>query len=124
MKICCACKKEKEMKYFYVNSRMRDGHFARCKTCFNQKKLCNRGRKNGEDVVERRCIKKYKNSFLGLRLLNTSKQDYIETYKFLQRLGYNLSESIHEQFCEKHSLNSTEPQQFKNHFSTKDCGLA
>jgi hypothetical protein len=65
-----------------------------------------------------------KDSWSEIRLVNTSKNDYVETYEFLKRIGYKLDESIHEQFCSKHDLTPTEPQTFTHHYSTKDCGLA
>ena len=128
MKICCACGKEKELTKFYRNTRMKDGHFARCKRCFVEKKLCRQGRpfkedKDSEVNEQKKKTYNYKSSFLELRLVNTSKNDYEETYKLLEKLGYNVLESVHNQFCEKYGLTPSEPKIFKNYFSAEDCGM-
>jgi len=30
--------------------------------------------------------------------------DYVAAYKLLEKIGYNLKENIHQQFCEKHNI--------------------
>lgn len=125
MKECCACKQTKELKLFYVNNVMKDGYSARCKRCYRENKLCRQGRPVGSFKISKPEKKNgIKDSFVEIRLVNTRKEDYIETYEFLKRIGYKLDESIHEQFCQKHDLQPTEPQEFKNYFSPKDCGMA
>lgn len=125
MKKCCACGETKELKLFYVNNVLRDGHSARCKKCMRNKTLCRQGRPIGSvKKVKETKTNGIKDSFVEIRLVNTRKEDYVETYKFLKRIGYKLDESIHEQFCEKHNLEPTEPQTFKHYFSVKDCGLS
>lgn len=127
MKKCCACNELKEVKFFYVDKSRPDGRFAKCKKCFQTGKKCKAGRPPIDGIEAKVPVYKEKtgrqDSWLEIRLVNTSKQDYVETYKFLKRIGYKLSESIHEQFCEKHGLTPTELQNHKNHFSPKDLGL-
>lgn len=126
MKKCCACKETKELNLFYKNSQITDGYFARCKKCMTNGILCKQGRPTGMKYnVEGRKPAKYDNSsWTEIRLVSPTKKDYMETYEFLKRIGYKLDESIHEQFCNKHDLEPTEPKEFKNYFSVKDCGLS
>lgn len=95
-KFCCACSKEKEVKCFYVNRYSKDGYESRCKVCKKTKILCKK------KLLSKR-IPQYKNA---PQLWNVSRQDWIDTYNFLEKIGYNLSseKTIHEQFCENHNL--------------------
>lgn len=128
MKTCCGCRDTKELKLFYVNSAMKDGYSARCKKCYRNNVFCKMGRplnstRTPEEITNSKS-KAMKDSWLEIRLANTSKKDYVETYEFLKRIGYKLDESIHEQFCSKHDLTPTEPQTFTHHYSAKACGMA
>lgn len=127
MKICCACGKEKEYKNFNVDNSKKDGRYARCKMCVSNKKCCKRGRNNGINIYDpdykEYVLKKFNKPLEGLRLRNTSKEDYVYTYLFLQKIGYSLSESIHQQFCDKHGFETIEREEFRFYFSPKDCGL-
>jgi hypothetical protein len=130
MKICCACLKEKDFKNFYKHKTNEDGCTARCKMCYKEGTLCKSGRKKMEGTKVKKKSGKpdrsvgIKNSWNEIRLINTSKEDYVETYLFLKRIGYNLSESIHKQFCDKHGLEPIVGEEFSYYFSPKDCGLA
>lgn len=123
MKKCCSCEEVKDYKLFYVNNASPDGYFGKCKQCFIKGKNCSRGRKS---LTEKELISlKYsrKESFNDIRLVRTSKLDYVETYRLLKKMGYSLSKSIHEQFCEKHGLTPTEPKEFNFYFSPEDLGM-
>jgi uncharacterized protein YpbB len=124
MKECCACKETKELKLFYKNNAIKGGYSARCKKCVRNNKLCRQGRPIGSvKKVKETKTNGYKDSFIEIRLVNTRKEDYVETYKFLKRIGYKLDESIHEQFCKMHDLEPTPAKEFLHHFSPKDCGM-
>ena len=116
-KICCACKKEKELKSFYVNCYMKGGYEARCKMCKKSKILC----RKKEDVKRGR--PQLKNQ---PQLWNVRKSDWIESYEFLKKIGYDLSsdKTIHEQFCEKHNIKPRKRMYEKSlQYSPKDLGL-
>ena len=97
VKKCIACLKEKEVKWFYKNSSTKDGWQYRCKLCM----------KNG--ILK---PKPEKPALLGpsdrlmLNLAFITKEDYINTFKALEMIGYDLKSelSIHQQFCEKYGL--------------------
>ena len=116
-KICCACKKEKELKSFYVNAYMKDGYEARCKICKKSKILCRKKEyvKRGRPQLKNQP-----------QLWNVRKKDWIETYEFLKKIGYDLSsnKTIHEQFCEKHNIKPRKRMYEKSlQYSPKDLGL-
>lgn len=124
MKKCCACEKTQELNKFYVNKSAKDGYHPRCKKCMSYGKLCKRGRPEGTAKPKKEIQKTSK--YFGweeIRLWNPTKQDYIETYEFLKKIGYKLDESIHEQFCEKYELKPKKGKPKKNHFSPNDCDL-
>jgi hypothetical protein len=124
MKTCCACKETKELKLFYVNNVMKDGYYARCKKCMRLGKLCRQGRPFGSTKpVKETTGTNRKSGWEEIRLVNPRKEDYIDTYEFLKRIGYKMDESIHQQFCDKHDLKPKKSKPFKNHFSPKDCGM-
>lgn len=120
MKICCACNQPKELKQFYVSRNMIDGYFARCKNCYNNRKKCKPGRKSPYDIevyVSDKCVK-------HIKLVKPSKEDYVESYNLLKKLGYDLSESIHKQFCDKYNLVESGPKEFPNYYSPKDLDMS
>lgn len=112
-KLCCACKKEKTLKQFYKNKLFIDGYMSRCKSCRAQSIRC----------IERKRIKN-ENNGRELTLHGVTMNDYIETYKFLQKMGYSLDKDLHEQFCDRHNL-PTRKKPFERclKFTPKELGL-
>jgi len=114
-KICRACEKKLNIRWFYANKFGRDGYDAKCKSC---KKL---------GIKIHRIIKtKATREYAHLSLFNPKKEDWIQTYKFLKVMGYDLSseKTIHEQFCEKYNLKTRERMTEKSiQYSPKDLGL-
>jgi hypothetical protein len=102
-----------------VNRKTYDGYFAKCKICNYEKKNCRRGQTPGAN-------QKLKSQYeiFGLKLFKTTEKDYIETYDFLKKMGYDLSESIHTQFCNRYNLTPSSPKTFLHHHSPKDLGLS
>lgn len=94
-KICCACGKDKPITSFYRNKIMKDGYEGKCKYCKKTNVKCRSGdrKKPGRP--------KLKNT---PQLWNVRKEDWIETFEFLKKIGYSLERNIHEQFCERHNL--------------------
>lgn len=111
-KVCRACNQIKSVIEFN-KAYNTDGFSSRCKICIRNKKLIPKELKEQPGRKE-----------LVMELYSTSKKDYIQTYKFLESIGYSLSGDIHLQFCEKHNLTPRTPKKkFLNHYSQEDCGL-
>lgn len=107
-KLCKACNKVKSLKSFH---RTYGVLHARCKQCKLEGKKINRADIDRTD--------RSKNYF---RLNNTTKEDYIHTYRLLEAMGYDLKKDIHVQFCEKHDLNPREPKKpYTPYFSPQEC---
>ena len=122
-KKCCACNKEKIIDDFYKNRNAPNGYQARCKTCMEADILC-RERKS---YVRSKNLRTGRPVSLAPQLYNVRKEDWIETYDFLKRIGYNLSgdKTIHEQFCEKHNLEPRKRMYEKSiQYTPKDLGLS
>jgi hypothetical protein len=92
-KLCCACEKEKPVKQFYKCKLFIDGYMSRCKSCRAKHIRCNlrKSRTTNESYPE-------------LSLHGVSRNDFIQTFRFLEKIGYSLQENIHKQFCERHNL--------------------
>ena len=111
-KECRACNEIKSIIEFN-KAYGTDGLSSRCKICIRNKKLIPKELKEQPGRKE-----------LVMELYATSKKDYIQTYKFLESIGYSLSGDIHLQFCEKHNLTPRTPKKkFLNHYTQKDLGL-
>jgi hypothetical protein len=116
-KLCCACKKEKDIKSFYVNKYMPTGYDPRCKMCKQSKIRCRVA--NGEG--KKSSVVKKRNS---PQLWNVGKQDWLDTYNFLEKIGYDLHTNIHEQFCSKHNLKPRERMWEKSiQYSPEELGM-
>ena len=112
---CASCNTKKSIKQFYRNNALIDGYEKRCKSC----KI-----NNISSRVKAEPKEKY-NVELSMNLVGLKEDDFKSTYLFLQRIGYDLKRSIHEQFCEKYNLPvNPVPYTTKYHFSPKDLGLA
>jgi hypothetical protein len=113
--LCCACRKTKPMKDFYRNSLLKSGFMGKCKVCRNNSIPC--PKKNEE--------KKGRKTKNGLYIFNTTKEDWVKMFQFLQKIGYSLDSPIHEQFCKKHNL-PTKKKDKKNRtikYTPKELGL-
>jgi hypothetical protein len=111
-KECKVCKEIKPVKQFNKAYGM-DGFASRCKLCVKNKMLIPKELKEQPGRKE-----------LVMELYATSKQDYVDTYKFIETMGYNLNDDIHIQFCKKYGLTPRSPKKkFLNHYTQKDCGL-
>ena len=111
-KICRACEKEKKITSY---SRTPSG---------NRAGVCNLCRSLGITIKNKKPSQKEPIKNTPLQLGNPSQKDYEFLYKSLEKMGYNLSQDIHEQFCMKYGLTPNSPKQtFKNHYTQKDLGL-
>jgi hypothetical protein len=111
-KICKACGLEKKIKSFGKTSVGNRGNV--CNICKASGNTIKKGVKSDSRHVKDN----------ALQLGNPTIKDYINTYEFLESIGYNLSEDIHEQFCKKYNITPNSPkQEFKNYYSKKDCGF-
>lgn len=112
VKICIACLNEKSIESFGKNKNKPGGRNPRCKVC-----MLNGVKKYREPVL-------YNPTNHFFRLGNLKKEDYIDTYKFLESMGYDLKSplSIHEQFCLKYGFEPTKKQVWRdrNFYSIED----
>ncbi|CAB4141717.1 hypothetical protein UFOVP424_20 [uncultured Caudovirales phage] len=110
-KICRACNISKRLKSFQT---LKSGNKAGvCNVCKSQGKRIPREPKPSRIP---------KNIALQLGFLR--KEDYIDMYKCMELMGYDLTQDLHEQFCKRYGLTPNSPKQtFINHYSQKDCGL-
>jgi hypothetical protein len=109
--ICRACNVAKKLKSFQT---LKSG---------NKCGVCNVCRATGRRIPKGTKInRKPKN--IELQMGFVRKQDWEYMYKSLEKIGYDLSKDLHEQFCNKYGLTPRSPKQtFKNHYSQKDLGL-
>ena len=97
VKKCKACGLTKGLKSFGKNKNVSSGYNSRCKMCFKDGIKIQRSEK--EPLLG-------SSDRLMLNLAFITKEDYINTFKALRIMGYDLTSelSIHQQFCEKHGL--------------------
>lgn len=94
--VCCSCGKLKSEKNYTRNTQVPRGFNARCKTCVSEGFKCTKT----NDRVKKSLIDKSEYP----KLKNTTAEDWIDMYKFLESIGYDISKDIHIQFCEKHNI--------------------
>lgn len=92
-KICKACGASKLMKDFRKHPTCAGGYYPRCKHCIANKNMIYSEKNKKQSGID---------DFLGMT--GTNKQTYIDMYLFLQKMGYDISKPIAEQFAEKHNL--------------------
>ena len=111
VKKCIGCLKEKEVKFFHKNSSTKDGWQYRCKLCM----------RNGI-LKPKKVIKFLPGDDIMLKLNSISKDDYINSFLLLEKMGYDPKINIHEQFCLKYGLNPKEKYYHKdaNYYSQED----
>lgn len=97
--ICKACKLEKPSTKFYRNKNCVSGFHPRCKMCMKTGIKINQGPKKKSAFSTK----------ARLTLRNPEAVDYIDTFLFLEKIGYDLTKDIHIQFCEKYNLTPNNP---------------
>lgn len=95
IKTCIGCLNDKPISSFGKNKQKPGGYNPRCKIC-----MLNGVKKHREPIIT------LPNDNNTLKLTPVTQQDYIDTYKFLENIGYDLKSplSIHEQFCLKYGF--------------------
>lgn len=93
-KICKACGREKEITSFYRHPKCKDGYNSRCKLCLIQRNL----------IRYKKEEKKHTFRDNPLSGAGVTKEDYEGMWLLLKALGYDLTQDIHSQFCEKYNL--------------------
>lgn len=93
-KICKACGREKEITNFYRHPKCKDGYNSRCKLCIIHRNL----------IRYKKETKKHTFRDLPLSGAGVTKHDYQGMWLFLKAMGYDLTQPIHNQFCELHNL--------------------
>lgn len=119
-KTCCSCNKNKDIKDFYRNKLVKDGRMGKCKLCMSQGLSC----RSQYKVKHERSGRPRKID--GPVMYNVAKEDWIEMYEFLSRIGYKLSgdKTIHEQFCERYNLRPRKRMYEKSiQYTPKDLGM-
>lgn len=109
-KLCRACNQIKVARSFH---RVHGVLQPRCKQC-----------KIEGNIIPRKHVDYSSRTGMKLRLGKPEKQDYIETYELLDKMGYDLKKDIHIQFCEKYNLKPRQPKkEFKGRLSPEECGF-
>lgn len=108
MKICVRCGVEKNISEFHNCKRSIDSKNPACAKCINGD---NSERRNsgGSDRID------FRSGILSMK-------DYCRTLEVLGLMGYDITKSIHEQFCEKYNLPQKEiPLTNKLKWNLQDC---
>lgn len=109
-KLCRACNEIKVARAFH---RVNGVLAPRCKQC-----------KIAGNLIPRTTVDYTARTGMKLRLGKPTKNDYVETYELLQKMGYDLKKDIHTQFCERYNLKPRNPKkEFKSHISPEECGF-
>lgn len=80
MKVCCKCKKTKELDEYHRNKRTKDGRVSRCKECANEY-----FRKHSKTQTFKDTTKRYRKSEKGKTTIKKYEKEYNKTEK---RKGY------------------------------------
>jgi len=98
-KICKACDTEKPIKQFYRNSVFKDGYDSRCKLCKSQNKKIYKAQ--GDWKKPKPYQQKWEEQF---NIKAATKTDYLLMYEFMKKIGYDIDQDVHQQFCDKFKL--------------------
>ena len=98
-KICKACNIEKPIKQFYKNNVFKDGYDSRCKICKSQNKKIYKG--DGDWKKVKPYQQKWEDQF---NIKAAHKEDFLLMYEFITKIGYDVNQDVHQQFCDKHNL--------------------
>jgi hypothetical protein len=113
-KTCKACGASKLLKDYMKCEQCVDGYRPRCRHCISNNVQID------YDNTQRK--KLWYDDNLSMR--GVVKDVYIEMYKLLEEIGYDLTKPIDEQFAEKYNLTVKHRCKFKqNKYNPKDLGL-
>jgi hypothetical protein len=98
-KICAACEIEQSIDEFWGDSSLEGGHNRRCRTCVRARILI---------PIERRI-----NKFTEETRKANLKDEYDTLYLFLERIGYDLTKDIHQQFLDRHNQKLKVPMKYQ-----------
>jgi len=95
-RVCADCKRLKGLEHFYKCEHCKGGFMKRCKICFQRWKV---------EVREPKPKKKrgMTNSGSMAKMTACTKQDYMEMYEFMEKLGFDPN-NVHKDFCLKYGL--------------------
>jgi hypothetical protein len=120
-KVCRACGKLKHITSFDI-SNTPDGRTARCKICIKHGNLIPKHLKNTGPKIER--DKYVDNRDTSYSMGRVTKETYKQMYEFLQQIGYDITKSIHQQFCDKYGLKTKRRyERNENKYSIEDLDL-
>jgi hypothetical protein len=112
-KICKSCGASKMVKDFVKCKSCVGGYTPRCRHCVANHKMIVRDNTKKERVSD---------DFLAMS--GVGKDTYIEMYLFLQKIGYDLTRPIAEQFAEKHNLKFKKRSAHRlNKYNPENLGL-
>jgi hypothetical protein len=116
-KICPCCNKLKHKKdAFGERKTSLDGYFLNCK-------ICRRYRTIGKKPYTKdgKILYRERETFY---LRSITKEEYKQSYKLLENLGYNLNEKIYVQFHRKYGFDIPKCEVDKNFYmSPEDLGM-
>jgi hypothetical protein len=95
---CRECNKRKTLNFFYKSTNYVDGYSYLCRRCFTDKK----NRVKEPKPVNKEKIKSSKDDMAKMTVC--SKQDYMDMYAFFEKIGYDITKNISQQFCDKYDL--------------------
>jgi hypothetical protein len=94
-KKCISCEEIKLLKDFHIQQKSKDGRNNKCASCVNSYNSI-RNKVKGRKISDK--------SLRTLVIVHPSKNDYKMMYTAMEKMGYNLKEDIHLQFCKKYNL--------------------
>lgn len=108
-KLCKMCGNYKVIQYFYEKKGDSSKIEENCRKCVNASK-----RETKNRVVNER---------YSLGLVGLTDNDFIDAFKFLKSIGYDLTKDIHQQFCEKYNLPTKEYTGVARRYLPSDLGM-
>lgn len=113
-KICKSCGASKSFRDFVKCKTCQGGYTPRCRHCVA----------SYNKIVYDYNRRKNKKSDDNLSMFGVGKDTYIEMYQFFEKIGYDLTRPIAEQFAEKHNLKVKKRNAHKlNKYDPKSLGL-
>jgi len=114
-KICKSCGGSKLLRDYVKCKTCHQGYSPRCRHCMS----------SDTKVTYKTTTTKKQNNFNdNLAMHGIGKELYIEMYQFLEKIGYDLTRPIAEQFAEKHNLEVKKRASHKlNRYDPESLGL-